>query len=118
MNPINYATLEQSKRMKELGYPQDKTDCVWVKFVPLKEEFRLIQRFDSITKNTTTSIVEWFAAPNAQEIELELRRAGEMIFVGLGKTGNYHSIGLHSLHHAQARAAIWEKEKEKEKETD
>ena len=31
MNKENYTTLEQSKKLKEFGFPQDKTDCVWIK---------------------------------------------------------------------------------------
>ena len=119
MNPINYATLKQSIKLKELNFPQDKTDCVWItRFVGNKNMWQLAPRENVILQIEQGR--EWFAAPNAQEIELS-------IFNGGLDATNYHDtfmlvarrrpdkFSYGAVHHAQARAdaKIWELENSK-----
>ena len=114
MDPINYATLEQSKRMKELSYLQDKTDCVWICFEG-SATYQLEPR-DKFTPDTyrRSSAAKWYAAPNAQEIELSV--ISNIHFTDL-KTLELVTFGttlkdFGESHHAQTRANtfIWKKE--------
>jgi hypothetical protein len=117
MNLINYATLEQSKRMKELGYPQDKTDCVWFTIGERDGDLILgLRDYLDFSEFAQSPITEWYAAPNAQEIELQA-----------GYLGRFHPsdfwkiINVENCHCAQARASAWIWEREnapKRKEID
>jgi hypothetical protein len=117
MNPINYATLEQSKRMKELGYPQDKTDCVWIKIFIGEPHWILVPRmgcnlikseyFMESNDGDYDQILEWHSAPNAQEIELDIQCAGVLYFVGNAHSGKWCPIYFGKIHHAQTRADAW-----------
>jgi hypothetical protein len=109
MNPINHATLEQAKRMEELGYPQDKTDCVWRQKYRESNEYVLIARNSRAFEFGLKRKYKWYAVPNAQEIELD----SGYIFINneqdlIMRDGK--SFG--ESHYAQARADayIWEKE--------
>jgi hypothetical protein len=98
MNRSNYVTLEQAKRMRELGYPQDETDYVWIVGIEKGLSIWLL----SSRENACLSSHIWYAAPNAQEIELKER------------TLMYHvELILLHMNHAQARANAWIWEKEK-----
>jgi hypothetical protein len=81
MNPNNYVTFRQAKRMKELGFPQDKTDFIWIKSV-IDGNFHLSASHGCTPIEHRT---EWYAAPNIGEL--------------LGKTN------------VQIKADIWIKEK-------
>jgi hypothetical protein len=111
MNPNNYATLEQAKKMKELGFPQDKTDCVWMKLIGSLNDFILLS-----TGSPNFHInAEWYAAPNAQEIEFNT----SSIFTDCNgymfkmKESFIENGSFGKSHHAQARASAWIWEKEK-----
>ena len=125
MNLSNYATLDQAKKMKELGYPQDKTDCVWIRN---GNNWGLISRELLYDKNNpekgfipvgilhaqTCCVDEWYAAPNAQEIELQKQYMMDCSGVfRLNSVLNRRFFG--QTHHAQARAdaKIWELENSK-----
>jgi hypothetical protein len=117
MNTNNYATLEQAKRMKELGYPQDTTDCVWSKvdttaIISTDNKYELIERSVLLSKIVLGHRVKWYAAPNAQEIELDIQNAGSLYFVGIPESGKWNQIDFGKIHHAQTRASayIWQKE--------
>jgi hypothetical protein len=118
MNPLNYATLEQSKRLKELGYPQDNTDCVWLKIND--KDWELLPRGGELSGIEMNDILancpddEWYAAPNAQEIELSNFNGG---FAAKDNSDTFYLSSQHyenysfgQIHHAQARAdaKIWE----------
>jgi hypothetical protein len=127
MNSDNYATFEQSKKMKELGFPQDKTDFIWIVWKIKDNTPQLRLRGELIKQEHTYCIPdeegdpliffdEWYAAPNAQEIELmnntydriQIYNNGEIRF-------NFHiwwegkedekCFGL--CHEAQSRADTW-----------
>ena len=70
MNPNNYCTLEQAKKLKELHFSQDGTDCVWVYWA--SGGFKSIQLRDNLKIEEDRvwfqgSWIKWCAAPNAQE---------------------------------------------------
>jgi hypothetical protein len=115
MNTNNYSSLEQSKTMKELGYPQDKTDCVWIRNY---EKWILLPRDGEATVLIKQGSSPWFAAPNAQEIELDwdkpdslsIYNASNSGWLTLRKTQPSKTFGR--IHHAQARADAWIWERE------
>ena len=125
MNPINHATLKQSIRLAELGYPQDETDCVWVKYWD-NGEWEIVSRetvhfypMQSNTLNyvneqngTTRYITEWYAAPNAQEIKLNLVLYARHNYCLARKTDLY-LFGYVNEAQARADAKIWELENKK-----
>ena len=119
MNPVNYVTLEQAKEMKELGYPQGNelsnvgTDCIWIGFPKWVDdkpeiEWQLRCRDDFADVAEPQDVYEWFAAPNAQEIELHFRDGFEIgtatgILFGKG----LYRFGYVTEAQAQARANAW-----------
>jgi hypothetical protein len=107
MNPNNYATLEQAKKMKGLGYPQMNTDCIWIKSM-INGEIDLWQA-DYCTHELNRT--EWYAAPNASEIELKLSINNECLHAER-KDGCDMFMDENEAHHAQVRASAWIWEKE------
>ncbi len=123
MNLNNYVTLEQAKKMKELGFEQDKTDCVWISFYNSQPDFEgwnnlhleTRERLEEIIR--ITDKVEWYAAPNAQEIELEYNMPTNLYEDGrLTSTVNIrgNEVFRGQVVEAQARADAWIWEREKQ----
>ncbi len=127
MNPNNYVTLEQAKKMKELGYPQDNTDARWA-YVSIGAKLTWILVSKDICSNSGQfllwekmeldgdGIANWYAAPNAQEIDLDLTKFGGGDLVIIEHVPNSHTpktIEFGLSHHAQARADAWIWEREK-----
>jgi hypothetical protein len=111
MNPINYATLKQAKKMKELSYPQDKTDFIWLYLgrstkhnSSFSADYTLVQRCQ-----VSFNEAEWYAAPNAQEIELDFSDNE----VGGERFHPANKMTIDNAHCAQDRADAWIWEKEK-----
>ena len=115
----NYATLEQVKKMKELGYPQEKTDCIWavrmgVHILYTRDELNWRDGVPVIEDDDGDPIVwfeDWWAAPNAQEIELSIFNGGfrclphqDMFYLSCSE---YKNFSFGQVHHAQARADAW-----------
>jgi len=116
MNPNNYATLEQSKRMKELGYPQTETDCVWATLGRKRNQFIIYTReelnwrdgvpaLDDGDGDPSVFFTEWYAAPNASEIELNTENI-HLIYDGTFCIKNDITV-FGKIHHAQARCDAW-----------
>jgi hypothetical protein len=127
MNPNNYVTLEQAKKMKELGYPQDNTDCIWtirmgipVLYARVELNWRDGNNKPAIDDGHGDPIAwfdEWYAAPNAQEIELDdTKFGGKGDLIIIEHVPNSHTSkekDFGQSHHAQTRADAWIWEREK-----
>jgi hypothetical protein len=120
MKEINHATKPQSEQMKELGFPQDGTDCVWVLLPAVSKNYPpswcLVTRYDLETTYKEI-VIEWYAAPNAQEIELpKLQFDVDEYEFYICANHERKVVGdidsLCRIINAQARAAafIWERE--------
>jgi len=115
MNRNNYVTLGQAQKIKELGYPQDKTDCVWTSNMH-GEEWELQTR-EKAFLYAFNSARQWYAAPNAQEIELRSLKCyatypndGDLVYQINANTDERKTFG--KLNYAQARADAWIWERE------
>jgi hypothetical protein len=120
MNPIYYTTLEQSKRLKELGVHQYQTEARWVKFGD--NDWRLMPTviFDESDYNATDKgEPQWYAAFIAQEIVIHIELVGngfqifaedKLVYV---KNGRVIEFGNYMNAQARADVKIWELENKK-----
>jgi hypothetical protein len=122
MNTNNYATLDQAKKLKELGFPQTETDCVWIHQLEI-QEWALVTRESCLRLDGDGNIIdytdgeglcnvdEWYAAPSSQEIILSERIEIDIDSI-LRPFDNSALISFGHYLEAQARSAayIWEKE--------
>jgi hypothetical protein len=125
MNPNNYTTFEQSKRLKELGVKQEISDCVWIRIWIGEERWLLVPRmgcnlihneyFMESNDGEYNEILEWYAAFNSQEIELDESNFEDEKGLHWYADEKSYVLALSRICHAQARAdaKIWELENKK-----
>jgi hypothetical protein len=126
MNPNNYTTLEQSKRLKELGIQQEVSDCVWIKIagkwlpepVPRKDcSIDMIRYYTIEAEDEVIAYIvdKWYAAFNLQEIFVSGDNFNIINIQGYFyiRTRDMVLIGRADEAQAMADAKIWELENKK-----
>jgi hypothetical protein len=124
MNPNNYTTLEQSKKLKELGVQQEISEGVHIKILG---DWQLHSRdfFDDFDDNTfiidateyhdVCRYTEWYAAFNLQEIFVSGDNFNIINIQGYFyiRTRDMVLIGRADEAQSMADAKIWELENKK-----